>query len=285
MKYSELLRTGEERLKKAGIADWKNDARLLLEFRTGITRASYLADRDSEASPDAAEKYLGDLEIRASHVPLQHITGEQEFMGLLFSVTEDVLIPRQDTETLVLRALEMLRPDADILDIGTGSGCILISVLYYAKQRGITGVNGTGCDISGAALAVAERNASRLGVRAELVQSDLFTGLSGKYDMILSNPPYIPTAVIETLEEEVKDHDPYNALDGKEDGLFFYRRIVEQSRDFLKTGGALIFEIGYDQGEDVSRMMREAHFGGVTVEKDLAGMDRVVYGVLEDKDV
>jgi release factor glutamine methyltransferase len=158
----------------------------------------------------------------------------------------------------------------------TGSGCILISLL---KLCSFADVSGVGADVSEEALQVAHKNAENLGVDATFVHSDLFSEVEEQYDVIVSNPPYIRTSVIEGLKEEVKFHDPFIALDGKEDGLYFYRRIVEESPQYLKKGGKLYFEIGHDQGEDVSRLMKEAGFSDVTVKKDLAGLDRVVFGV------
>ena len=216
------------------------------------------------------------MKLRASHVPLQHITGVQEFMGLGFCVNEHVLVPRQDTEVLVESVLEVLKPGMEVLDMCTGSGCILISLL---KLCGLADVKGVGVDISEEALKVAIRNAEKLGIDAMFLHSDLFKKVDGVYDIIVSNPPYIRTTVIEELKEEVKFHDPFIALDGKEDGLYFYRRIVEESPKFLKKCGKLYFEIGHDQGEAVSKVMRDAGFTDVTVKKDLAGLDRVVFGV------
>jgi release factor glutamine methyltransferase len=187
-----------------------------------------------------------------------------------------VLVPRQDTEVLVESVLQMLRPGMHVLDMCTGSGCILISLL---KLCGFSDISGVGVDVSEEALQVACKNAENLGVDATFVHSDLFSEVEEQYDVIVSNPPYIRTSVIEGLKEEVKFHDPFLALDGKEDGLYFYRRIVEKSPQYLKKGGKLYFEIGHDQGDDVSRLMKEAGFSDVTVKKDLAGLDRVVFGV------
>ena len=197
-------------------------------------------------------------------------------MGLEFGVNEYVLVPRQDTEILVESVLDILEGGMEVLDMCTGSGCILISLL---KLCSFADVRGVGADVSEHALKVACENAEKLGVDVKFLHSDLFSNVEGKYDVIVSNPPYIRTAVIEELKEEVKLHDPFIALDGKEDGLYFYRRIVDESTNHLKKGGKLYFEIGYDQGEDVSRLMREAGFADVTVKKDLAGLDRVVFGV------
>ena len=305
------LKTGyteaKRRLEKSGIEEAALDAWLLLEHVTGISRASYYADPDREMSPDEWRRYSELVGRRAERVPLQHITGTQEFMGLVFEVNEHVLIPRQDTEILVEQALAFIGsgkvPAAEnsrtrILDMCTGSGCILLSVMHWAesyrqkalRRAGDTArggekqdiiIEGTGADISSKALAVAEKNARRLGISAGFVESDLFGAVRGKYGMILSNPPYIRSDEIKDLQEEVRLHDPVIALDGREDGLYYYRRIVRESRSYLEEGGALLFEIGCDQAEAVSGLMSGAGFSEITVKKDLAGLDRVVSGVLK----
>ena len=276
MTLREAYEYGQEQLKKAQIEDAELDAWYLLEYVTGINRTMYFMDINGALSEEAEVKYRGYIATRSEHVPLQHITGVQEFMGLEFSVNEHVLVPRQDTEVLVESVLEVLEPRMHVLDMCTGSGCILISLLKLCGQQNVSGI---GVDISNEALAVAGQNADKLGVKATFLQSDLFSEVSGKFDVIVSNPPYIRTAVIEELKEEVKFHDPFLALDGKEDGLYFYKRIVEESVQYLNVGGRLCFEIGHDQGEAVSSLMREAGFSEVTVKKDLAGLDRVVFGV------
>lgn len=276
MTLKEAYELGQEQLKKAEIDDAVLDAWYLLEYVTGVSRAMYFLDMNKILSREQENQYREYVETRAKHIPLQHITGVQEFMGLEFYVNEHVLVPRQDTEVLVESVLEVLKPGMDILDMCTGSGCILISLL---KLCGFAEVSGVGVDVSEEALKVACMNAEKLGIDAKLIHSDLFENVEGQYDVIVSNPPYIRTAVIKELKEEVKFHDPFMALDGKEDGLYFYRRIVEESPKFLKKCGKLYFEIGHDQGEDVSKLMRDAGFADVTVKKDLAGLDRVVFGV------
>ena len=284
---------GRERLRQAGVPEADLDAWYLLEYVTEISRALYLMEPDREMTEQQSLLYEECISKREQRVPLQHITGEQEFMGLTFRVDENVLVPRQDTEILVEQALEILKKGQlprsggklHILDMCTGSGCILLSVLHYAEKCG-TGdpaatpgnIEGTGSDISEKALSVAGRNADALGIRAELICGDLFENIRGKYGMILSNPPYIRSAEIDVLQEEVRLHDPREALDGKEDGLYFYRRITDEAREHLLLGGWLIYEIGYDQAEDVSALMRSAGYAEVRVKKDLAGLDRVVYG-------
>ena len=275
MTIKEAYEYGQEQLKKVQIEDADLDAWYLLEHVTGITRAKYFMDMNRMLSEKEEVKYRECVAIRAKHIPLQHITGVQEFMGLEFCVNEYVLVPRQDTEVLVESVLAVLKPGIRVLDMCTGSGCILISLL---KLCGFADVSGVGADVSEEALKVARKNAENLDVDATFLPSDLFSNVTEQYDLIVSNPPYIRTAVIEELKEEVKLHDPFIALDGKEDGLYFYRRIVEESTNHLKKGGKLYFEIGHDQGEDVSSLMKEAGFVDVTVKKDLAGLDRVVFG-------
>lgn len=276
MTLKEAYEYGQEQLEKAEIEDATLDAWYLLEYVTGISRAMYFMDMKRVLSDEQEKQYCDYVAIRAKHTPLQHITGMQEFMGLEFEVNEFVLVPRQDTEILVETVLDILKPGMKVLDMCTGSGCILISLLQLCRFKDI---NGVGADISEEALKVAMRNAEKHGVNARFLQSDLFAQVDGEYDVIVSNPPYIRTAVIEKLKEEVKFHDPFIALDGREDGLYFYRKIVEKSPNYLKKNGTLCFEIGHDQGEEVSKLMRDAGFICVTVKKDLAGLDRVVFGV------
>lgn len=272
MTLQEANKYGEELLQQAGIADATIDAWYLLEYVTGINRAMYFLNIQKQLSEAELKQYQAYLEQRKNHIPLQHITGVQEFMGMNFAVNEHVLIPRQDTEVLVEEALKVLQPGMQVLDMCTGSGCIIISLSKMGK------IEGTGVDISVEALGVAKKNNANLDAGVTWIQSDLFENVEERYDMIVSNPPYIRTAVIEELKEEVKFHDPYIALDGKEDGLYFYRKIVEESTKYLKENGMLYFEIGHDQGQDVKNLMEEAGFSEVLIKKDLAGLDRVVFG-------
>ena len=272
-----LYQSGTESLEKAGIAEAKLDAWYLLEYETGISRAMFFTDPDRMIEENIAERYQKDIETRAKRIPLQHITGEQEFMGLTFKVNEHVLVPRQDTESLVEEALKKIAPGMKILDMCTGSGCILESILKFAQKKKMQ-INGTGCDISKEALKVAKENNDRLEAGASFIQGDLFEHIEEVYDMIVSNPPYIRTEEISRLEDEVKLHDPWIALDGKEDGLYFYRRIVKDSTEHIKNGGYLLFEIGFDQGKDVSELMKDHGYEEIQVKKDLAGLDRVVIG-------
>ncbi len=274
MTLQELLKKGKERLQRAQIAEWELDAWYLLEYVTGCSRSAYFLHPDQEVTASQIRQYEELTEKRSLHIPLQHLTGTQEFMGLSFFVNEHVLIPRQDTEVLVEEALRYIVPGMHILDMCTGSGCILLSIL---KLR--DGVTGVGADLSKEALLVAERNGQQLDVQAEFLDSNLFSHVEGTYDCILSNPPYIPSRVVDTLMEEVRGHEPRMALDGSGDGLYYYREIIQQSPEYLKPGGMLFFEIGYDQAAAVSRLM-ESSFMDIHVVKDLAGLDRVVYGTL-----
>lgn len=272
MTLGELFREGKGALEASGVAEWELDAWYLLEYAIGCTKSSYYMDCGRPVEDEAAERYRALIRKRGCRVPLQYLTGSQAFMGYSFLVTEDVLIPRQDTEILVETALAYIRPGMDILDLCTGSGCILLSILKLIPE-----VSGVGTDVSEKALLVAEENRKRLGVAAEFQQSDLFKQVEGAYDRILSNPPYIPSEVIGTLMEEVRGYEPRLALDGGEDGLCCYREIIRQSPGYLKSGGMLFLEIGYDQAEAVTGLMKQ-DFTGIHVVKDLAGLCRVVYG-------
>lgn len=274
MTYRQLYEYGVKKLEEAGIEEAKLDARLLLEYICHTDRNTLLVHGDSERSGMEEQFYRMCIDKRATRVPLQHITGEQEFMGLTFRVNRHTLIPRQDTEILVEEGMRRMFDGMRILDMCTGSGCILLSLLKYSNE-----CEGLGVDISEEALKVARENAQRLGLKADFIQGNLFENVPEKrFDMIISNPPYIETAVIETLMPEVREHEPMQALDGMEDGLFFYRKIVEKAGRFLEKGGWLLFEIGYNQGEAVSNLMTAQGFQNVEVVKDYAGLDRVVLG-------
>lgn len=302
--YFEMLQEAERLLQQQKIEDAPSDAWYLMEYVTGMNRTGYLLHRQEEMPQEQQEKYQMLIRQRAAHIPLQHLTGEQEFMGFSFLVNEHVLVPRQDTEILVEEALEHLKCLAEkrdttcseressepedfyekksgensrlldriqVLDLCTGSGCIAISLKKLCPQ-----IEMTASDLSPEALEMARKNGCRLQAEVKWIESDLFEKLPGPYDMIVSNPPYIRRDVIETLSEEVRCHEPYQALDGHEDGLYFYRRIISEAGAHLKQGGWLCFEIGYDQGEAVSELMKMHGFSRIQVKKDLAGLDRVV---------
>lgn len=280
----QLYKVGTVKLAEEGIEEFSLDAWYLLEYVTGVSKAMYFAEPERAVSEENADRYIDCIRRRAAHIPLQHITGEQEFMGYPFCVNEHVLIPRQDTEVLVEEAIQIMRPKMKILDMCTGSGCIVLSILKMCKEKYyMTDLQGIGADVSEEALKVARENSRRLEVPVTWIQSDLFAKIpeEEKYDVIVSNPPYIETAVIDTLQEEVRLHDPYIALDGKEDGLYFYRRIISEAGKYLKLQGKLMFEIGCDQAEAVEELMKNAGYEQITVKKDLAGLDRVVYGTLQ----
>ncbi|MCM1212078.1 MAG: peptide chain release factor N(5)-glutamine methyltransferase [Blautia sp.] len=296
--YQQTYEWGVGQLSEAGIAEAQLEARLLLEYVCGTDRNTLLVHGEREVSAEETGRYETCISRRLKHEPLQYITGWQDFMGLTFSVNEHVLIPRQDTEILVEEAMRYLHDGMRILDMCTGSGCILLSLLYYSND-----CIGLGVDISKEALQVAEDNARKLGrdrkaLNAAFLQGDLFEGLEGaalpkaengglgdggtyptKFEMMISNPPYIRSDVIETLMPEVREYEPLTALDGREDGLYFYRRIIPQAGKYLTGGGRLFLEIGYDQGEAVQTLMESAGFIEVEVVKDYGGLDRVVHGV------
>lgn len=302
--YSEVYREGRARLTEVGIGEAALDARLLLEFVCGTDRNVLLAHGDREVSIEECGRYRELIERRAARVPLQHLTGGQDFMGLTFLVNKDVLVPRQDTEVLVEEVMKHLHDGMRILDMCTGSGCILLSLLHYSN-----GCEGVGVDLSDRALMVARENYERLRaarpeMKAEFVEGDLFVALAPgaesenaavggavsegeeakrqteRFDIIVSNPPYIKTDVIATLMPEVRDHEPMMALDGGDDGLIFYRKIAEAAGAYLNGGGMLFFEIGCEQAAEVCRIMEQAGFREIEVVKDFAGLDRVVWGWL-----
>lgn len=273
MTYREAVEFGTKCLTDAGVPDAALDAWYLLQMVCKIERSYYYVHGEEDITQDAQKEYEIAVQKRAEHIPLQYIIGEQEFMGLRFKVNSNVLIPRQDTETLVEQVLKIVKPGMKVLDLCTGSGCVLISVLKNAPE-----LTGMGSDISKTALLVAKKNAKLHEVDAEWVRSDLFDNITETFDVIMANPPYIPTGEILSLMPEVRDFEPENALDGGADGLDFYRKIAGQVKDYLNPGGYVYMEIGYDQGEAVSELMRNAGFTEVEVIKDLARNDRVVKG-------
>ena len=250
MTYREAIVSGEKSLCEAGIADARNDAWLLLTMACKIDHTYYYMHIDEEMPEELQHEFEVLIKKRAERVPLQYITGEQEFMGMTFHV------------------------NSNVLDMCTGSGCVLISIL-----KNVHGTGGYGYDISKQAINVAKENAKLNDVPAIFERSNLFEDVADEtFDVIVSNPPYIRSDEIPFLMPEVSEFEPHEALDGKEDGLFFYRKIIQESPDYLTDGGYLLFEIGYDQGWAVSSMMKEAGFEDVCVKKDLARNDRVVCG-------
>ncbi len=297
MTLFQLLTEGTRALELSGNPDAGTDARQLLLAAFSMDMAHFLLNRlqemeENDRNASCTETYRSMIEKRKDRCPVQHILGTQDFMGLTFYVNEHVLIPRQDTETLVELVLEEQKePSSRVLDLCTGSGCIAVSL---AVMGGFTSVTAT--DISAEAIKVAQRNADALlgeGNEIRFLQGNLFEALDcekvvfeapdhmlpRRFDIITSNPPYIPTEVIKTLEPEVRDHEPLLALDGTEDGLDFYRRIAAESGMYLNDGGHLYLEIGYDQGAAVKGLLEEAGFQKVRVCRDLPGNDRVVSAV------
>ncbi len=276
--YRQMCHNGAAILADAGITDAEYDSFALLEYITGMDRTAYILNGSKSVPGDIAERYDAVIDRRSSHIPLQHITGQAWFYGRGFNVNSDVLVPRQDTEVLVSEALKVINAKDSVLDMCTGSGCIIIT-LALEKKLG----RALGADISEAALKVASGNREKLGADdVTFVKSNIFSDINVNddelFDVIVSNPPYIATGEIETLTEEVRIHDPYIALDGLEDGLHFYREITQQSMNYIKSGGWLLYEIGCTQAHDVSDIMSEYGYSNIKVIKDLAGLDRVVMG-------
>lgn len=268
--YKELLQTARDMLKQQEIEDADIDAWYLMSHVFNIKRTDLLLKGNEPAPEKESEEYISLVKKRAAHIPLQHLTGTQEFMGLEFLVNEDVLIPRQDTEILVEEVLKVSE-NKEVLDMCTGSGCIIISLAMLGKLK-----KATGADISEKALSVAAKNAMKHKADIEYIKTNLFDMVEDSYDIIVSNPPYIPTAVIETLMPEVRYHEPVLALDGTGDGLEFYRRISSHAKKFLKKDGYIFFEIGHNQAEDVKHILNMEGYADIVVKKDLSGLDRVV---------
>ncbi len=258
----------------AGIKEARNDAWLLLAALCKIDRSFYYLHMEEAAGQEQVREYQQLIKKRAERIPLQYIVGETEFMGLRFLVNSNVLIPRQDTETLVEEALKYTAPGMKVLDLCTGSGCVIISLLHYAPY-----IQGYGVDISKQALLVAKENAGLNGAPVHLTAGDLFARVEGVYDMIVCNPPYIKRDDIAGLMPEVRQFEPWEALDGGEDGLSFYRRIIAECPAFLQEGGRLMFEIGCEQGQDVRELLMQADFHEIKILQDLAHNDRVVSAV------
>jgi release factor glutamine methyltransferase len=270
--------SARDRLKAAAVETPVIDARLLVEAAAGATRADLLSDPHRELSPAQAatlEDYLARRELRE---PVAHILGRKGFWNLILKVGPEVLTPRPDTETVVQAALEALAPEAParILDLGVGSGAILLAVLHERPAA-----KGLGVDRSEEALAVARDNAASLGLagRAALLRGDWTSGLGdATFDLVLANPPYIPSADIEHLEPEVRQYEPRSALDGGPDGLDAYRTLAPEILRVLTPGGAFVVEIGHDQGPAVRELFAAAGADELRVGQDLSGRDRIVAG-------
>ncbi len=272
MTYSEALRKSTDYLREAGIADAETDARLLLMHVSGKDRTFFLAHGDEELTEREEKHYQLLTEKRGGHVPVQHLTGTMNFMGLDFDVAENVLIPRIDTEYLVEEAMTYVEDGARVLDVCTGSGCILLSLMRFKNA-----ISGVGVDVSDDALALSRKNAEKLGVEnVQFIKSDLFQNVEGKFDYILSNPPYIRSSEIDGLMDEVRLHEPHLALDGGEDGLDFYRKIAHEAKEYLESEGRLFFEIGFDEGDALREILSAEGYKDIEVVRDYSGNERVV---------
>jgi len=266
----EALAKAVDKLQQMEVPDADIDAWYLLSYVTGLDRAAFFLHGEEPMAESDMIRYRDLVTKRGERIPLQHLTGEQEFMGLDFHVNEHVLIPRQDTECLVERVLPYV-DGKRVLDVCTGSGCIAIAIAKLGKPLIVHGV-----DISEEALAVARQNATELNASVELFVGDLMTKMDGQYDVIVSNPPYIPPSVIEGLMPEVRLHEPMLALDGGQDGLEFYRRIAGQAVTRLAPNGRLFLEIGCEQAAAVAEILQKQGYREVQVFQDLAGKDRIV---------
>jgi len=280
--YRECLNRADAELKKAGIEDHNSCARIIVCEASGFNMATVILHEQEEVSEAYVKRFEEILSRRLRREPLEYITGHTSFMGLDILCSRDCLIPRFDTEILAELAVNEAKKAAEeredgrsvrLLDICTGTGCVGISV---AKLSGIGKV--TLGDISEKAVKLAGKNAEANGVEADLVISDLFDSIDGEYDIVTANPPYIASRTIDTLEPEVSVYEPRLALDGGEDGLEFYRRIVVSAPEHMTKGAYLALETGEEQTGDVGRMMDREGFTGVSVHKDLAGFNRVVSG-------
>ncbi len=276
MIVSELIKEAKDYLLKRDIDDAGRDVYILAEDLLNMDRRDILLNPNKHIEDELTKKFIESVKLRGNHIPIQHITGHQEFMGIDFEVNENVLIPRFDTEILVEQALSFLsdrNDNVDVLDMCTGSGCIAITVDKMCSNATVDA-----CDISPKALAVAKKNNEKNHCDVNFIESDLFENITKKYDLFLSNPPYIETEEIKKLDAEVKLHDPMLALDGHEDGLFFYKKIIGKLPMHLKDGAKAIFEIGYNQSAAVESLLKDNDFINVITVKDLAGLDRVVMG-------
>jgi len=268
----EALRQAVESLVAAGVPEAEVDAWYLFEHVTGMNRASYFLHMEDELAEEPKKKLDELLKQRAKRIPLQYIIGSQEFMGYSFFVSPATLIPRQDTEVLV-EEVSKVAEGKRVLDLCTGTGCILLSLAKMCRLK-----KAVGTDISPEAIQTAKKNAANLQAEAQFYCGDLFHAVPQElcFDIIVSNPPYIPTAVIETLMPEVKEHEPMSALDGDADGLKFYREIIKNANKYLVEKGQIFFEIGCEQAAEVSTLLSEQGFDNICIRKDLAGLDRVV---------
>jgi len=285
----DVIPMAQVQLERGGVPDAKNDAEMIFRYVMNVDKMGFFKLWGGSLDDDMCDRYLDVVSIRAGGTPLQYITGEQEFMGFTFRVGREVLIPRQDTETLVLEAVSVIgekkKKSCPVLDLGCGSGAIGISIAKLCDN-----VKVTLSDISNGILEIAKRNARDLKVerKVSFELGSLYEPFKGRFrpetfDMIVSNPPYIESGAIPSLQREIKDHEPLLALDGGPDGLSYYRKIVPEAQDHLKKGGSLILEIGSGQADDVSEIAAGCGvYSNIRVVRDLSGLDRVMvleYGI------
>jgi release factor glutamine methyltransferase len=275
---AEAILQGAHDLRKAEVPEARREAGSLLAYVLDRDRTFILSHADDPISEEQLETFCRTLEWRAAGKPLQYITGHQEFFGLDFEVTPDVLIPRPETELLVEKALKLVSTEAApiICDVGTGSGCIAITLLHELPRARATAI-----DVSPAAIEVAKRNASRHSVseRLEFVVSDCFAGLNRKnslFDLVVSNPPYVSVLELENLQREVRDYEPHLALQAGEDGLSIIRRLLVEAGGYLKGGGHFLFEIGFDQRQAVEQLLDPELWKLLDIYSDLQGIPRTV---------
>lgn len=274
MEIKEALIEGRKYLKDLEYTDPIYETRRILSFLLNKD-LSYLVAHDSELLDSTLEeRYFEILDKRKNGMPIQYILGEEDFYGRSFKVIKDVLIPRQDTEISVETLLKIIKNNKinNMLEIGCGTGIVSISVDLETK------VNVTAVDISQRAIENTKINKEKLGSRIKILKSDLFSNVTEKFDLIYSNPPYIKSDEIEKLQVEVRKHEPRLALDGGEDGLYFYKKIIEKAPEYLNDRGYLVFEIGHDEAKDICALMEDKFY--VEVIKDLSKLDRVVVGQL-----
>ena len=269
--YKELLELGKEKLRKSGVEEAALDAWYILEKVSGINRVEYFLHSEDEIDNNKVEEFLRLIERRSERIPLSYVIGQRDFMGFTFKVNENVLIPEQETELLAEEVIKHCKGKT-VLDMCTGSGCIAISISLLGEPDIVVA-----SDISDKALEVAKKNAELLKAsKVKFVKGDLFENITGSFDIIVSNPPYIETHIIEKLEPEVRDYIPRLALDGDKDGLKFYKNITKKTIKYLNKNARIFYEIGYNQSEAVADILLENGFGEIKIIKDFSGLDRIV---------
>lgn len=273
-----LLADGAKMLTQAGIDEAELDAGYILEYITGLNSAQYFIHSEDIIEKNKAEEFFRLIERRSKRIPLSYVIGTRDFFGLTFKVDENVLIPEQETELLVEEVIKHSEGKS-VLDMCTGSGCIAISIALFGKPSKVAA-----SDISEKALEVARENAKSLKAgEISFIQGDMFENVTDKFDIIVSNPPYIETREIDELMPEVRDYIPRLALDGDIDGLKFYRIISKEAVKKLNKNGRIFYEIGYNQSRAVASILLENGFTDVKIMKDYSGLDRIVMAKLDEK--